>query len=758
MTLSTRPSDDDAGLRTGVGGLRSDGAYYPPESISAGKILTSEIISSTETLVSTDVHSIPADLSAGEWIGLTVTANSMGHPVTNLDGQILEKYFPPSGSVWVAGQYVPPPAAGWEVYRHRDLTPNRFMYYSLFAQYNYGGSRGKEWKRIATTESLLPGTWDYAQRMFHSLPQWYQDADVRSAEHLVARLLAGFGAEVDITRSWIETLGDVWDPVKAPSVLLKPLSEVLGLPYEQTVGDPRVRKLLSNLIYLRKTKGSNESVDGYLSALSGYKVLTHQGPNIVVTVENGEFRSGVGNWVADTNTAVTRLDAPVAAGAPPSGNGVLHVERTDSAGVAAAYCAEPMTQLPAIDRGTGREFQLSVNIRTTGPAMNVKLGITWFTASGFSLFNDDVFSGDIAITSTFDRIRSGWLSAPDNARYAAMRIETSGSVDVGVGFEMGQIMLVDRRWRPTYLPGYATSEPFSEAGSDTYLGYDFYDIPRRPWINVFPTRTNFAVNSQFALNNLPSDGWTVTDAPTYGTMPFAYDTYGDVAAGESDYADLARDFNSITPTWTRSFSTANKRLEMISSPGAPYVAQVRSKPFPVLTGLPYSAAVDVSPQEDGTTVSLHIQWMAKEDWYTALEDEDGNAVVSHVSTFRNAPTGVYTNVDLRGVNAPAGAGFGRLIISTYCSVAHQTYIKNAIIEDAPIAGSYFNGDSEDGAPGDFGYVNGDSQSFSVYYLNYGSVLGSSTNRVLTAATEILPMHANEPRVTDAYGGLYDDLA
>jgi hypothetical protein len=333
----------------------------------------------------------------------------------------------------------------------------------------------------------------------------------------------------------------------------------------------------------------------------------------------------------------------------------------------------------------------------------------------------------------------------------------SASIAASVGFQIGQVMLADRRWRPAYLPGYVNAEPFSEPGTDRYTGYDFYDAARSVWLNIFPQRTNFAVNSDFTLNNLPSDGWTVVDAPTYGSMPFAYSTYALVASGEDDYADLADGFNSVTPTWTVTFDTANKRLALNSSTSGPRIAQVRSKAFPVLPGAAYSAAMEMRSTQAGTKVTMRMQWMAFDDPNTALVGDDGLPVVTQGGTYdlvidRNV------RVELRNAVAPEGAGYGRLVVESANTVTHTTYGQQALIEDAPVPGSYFNGAVVEGGHGDFGYVGTAKETFSVYYLNYVAVLGSSTNRILTAAPTIVPMHVKNVRLTSAYNGLYDELA
>ena len=85
-------------------------------------------------------------------------------------------------------------------------------------------------------------------------------------------------------------------------------------------------------------------------------------------------------------------------------------------------------------------------------------------------------------------------------------------------------------------------------------------------------------------------------------------------------------------------------------------------------------------------------------------------------------------------------------------------MQRALIEDTAVPGGYFNGGVKDGAPGDFGYTGTTRQTPSVYYMNYKAILGSGSNRLLTASKEMLPLHVNEPRIISAYQGLYTELA
>lgn len=734
MSSPTRPDGADAGLRPA-------GAYYPPESVSAGKFLTAEVISQTQVRVSVDKASVPDDATAGAWLELTITSNPQGDPATNLDGYVLARLDTTA-------------VTGWVTMVDERPQPGHWMHYALFAKYDFSGSI--EWRRVATTAILMPDSFDYGKRMFAALPRWYQDADDNTTEHLVQRFMNAFGLEADITRTWVETLGHIWDPARVPAKLLKPMSEVLGLPYERTVGDPRVRKLLSNLVYLRKMKGTKEGIEGYLTALSGYRVLAYPSLNRTLTVEDSEFRLGTGNWIAGADTSMARIAAPAEAGAPPSPQGVLEVERTTGTGDAEIISGDgTLSQMIRIEPGPSRYIQVSVNARTLSGAANLVAQLS--LSNSFGGAEGDFDGSNMPITTTWNRVRSGWILIPgDTLLFATLTLRIPGAA-AGVGFRVGQIMIVDRRWRPENMPGYFNAEPFSESGSDRYTGYDFYDSPRTVWLNVFPMRTNFAVNSDFTLDNLPADGWSVVDAPTYGSLPFAYATYALVASTEDDYADLAGGFDSITPTWTVSFDTGNGRMEMNSSAAAPYIAQVRSKAFPVLPGLAYSAAMEMQSDLAGTKATMHIQWMATDNSLTALVDDNGVPVVSDGPTY-DLETDRNTRVELRNAIAPANAGYGRLIIESAAPSQHTAFCQQALIEDAPVPGTYFNGDVDEGAPGDFGYVDVAKQSYSVYYLNFVAILGSVTNRVKTAAENLLPLHVNEPRITSAYDGLYDELA
>ena len=740
MTLTTRPASGSSGLRAATGGsLRDGGAYYPPDSVALDNILVAELISHDEVLVSFNKARVPVHPTAGAWLELTLTKNPLGVPVTNLDGLMLSRYDTTA-------------VTGWQSYRDSPIAPGTWAHYGLFAKYSFGGSL--EWVLVDSAEVLLPVPFSYQQRLFNLLPMWYQEADDQTADHLVQHLFDALGFEVDITRTWVETLGHIWDPAKIPSRLLRYMSEVMGAPYESSVGDPRVRKLMANLVYLRKIKGTKESIEGYLTALSGYRILAHQSPNIISSVDAGEFREGTGGWSAGANTVLSRLSI-VAGNAPPPPQGVLHIERTGSTGAAAATLGGTTnTARIHIADGTGRQLAVSFNARTTASSFNATVGLNFYDLDGG--FISTVSSVGLGTTTTFGRKLTAWLSVPNNAEYVTITI-TTGSIAAAVALEIGQIMLVDIRYRPEGMPGSTNVVPFSTAGSATYSGVDFYDSPRSVWLNVYPQRTNFAVNSDFTLNNLPAGGWSVMDAATYGAMPFAYATYTAVASGEVDYADIPKGFNSITPTWTVTFDTSNSRLALNSSPGAPWVGQVRSMAWPVRPGLAYSAGVEMSSSIAGSKAMLRIQWMTINNSLNPLLDANGIPMVTQGPSY-NLVVGTNVRVEIRNAIAPPGAGYGRLVVESLGTAQHVSYMQRALIEDTAVPGGYFNGGVKDGAPGDFGYTGTTRQTPSVYYMNYKAILGSGSNRLLTASKEMLPLHVNEPRIISAYQGLYTELA
>jgi hypothetical protein len=741
-SLVLRSESGGASLRSTTSlALRAGGAYVPPDYLAEGKFFVAEVYDHTTALVSIDKANVPADPLAGAWEELTLTRNFLGDPATNLDGALLARYNTAA-------------VDGWQTYPDTGLRPGTWAHYGLFAKYNFGGTR--KWVRVATAEVLLPQNFNYAQRLYNRIPEWYREADLDTSERLVERLLNGFGQATDINRTWASMLDHTWDPGKVPARILPYMSEALGVPYEKSIGDARVRTLLANLAYLRKTKGTKDAVEGYLSALSGYRVTAYPGPNIIVTPEDGEFRLGVGNWKPiDAGTTISRKVGGLGTNAPVPPNGVLAITRTSTTGTATALLGHPTEAVPTIYKmalapGTSRQVAISFNARTTSGALAPEVTFTWTDTGSFSSTNTVVMPG---ATTTWGRKLSAWVSVPNNARYVALSISAPG-ITTAVELQVGEIMLVDRRWRPDDMPGSVNIEPFSTSGSATYAGTGFYDQPRRVWLNVFPQRTNFALNSNFALNNLPAGAWTVTDSPTYGGLPFAYSTYTAVAAGEDDYADLADGFNSITPSWTVAFDTANNRLRMISSTTGIRMAQVRSQAFPVLPGQSYSAALEMASNVANTKGNLRIVWMAKGDPNTVLNDEDGVPVASRGDEY-NLVVGSNTRVEIRNAIAPEGAGFGRLVVDARNTVSFEAYVQKALIEDNPVPGVYFDGNVVEGAFGDFSFIGTAQQSYSVYYMNFQTMLGAGSNRILTASTEMLPVFTDSPRITTAKTGLYN---
>ena len=168
------------------------------------------------------------------------------------------------------------------------LQGGRWIYYSVFARYDNLGAI--LWPKVGTGAVLVVKNYGYVDRFWSYTPEYLRDLDRHQAAQLryqpeqgaLYRFISRLGFEYDVQRTWEDSLGDLRDVEKLQAAILPYLGDTLGLPYEPEVGDPRYRKLLANIMYLRSVKGSQDGIEGYLSALSGYEVEAWLGKNMML--------------------------------------------------------------------------------------------------------------------------------------------------------------------------------------------------------------------------------------------------------------------------------------------------------------------------------------------------------------------------------------------------------------------------------------------------------------------------------------------
>lgn len=735
-----------------------------------------------------------------------IVRSPSGHPTTPLDGQQLAKFDFTGGT--------PVPVAEPVRVLDEGLLGGRFYYYALYARYSYLGNT--YWLRVAISTCLVPFDHNYRQRLWEFIPEYYRrlDDESRGAYEqygALQRFIEVLGFETDLNRTWIETLGDLWFPDNTPANLLPQLGKMLGVTKEAVVGDNRYRKLLANIMYLRKLKGTQDGIEGWLAATTGYKTVVYVGKNLYLSNDDTEQRSGLGLWQpATVNVNLSRITSAGEAGGPASGQFYMRLTNATGGSATAAlrYGLSTFDNTKAIPVVAGRDYRSSIMARHSEAAKTLVPLFDWYNAAG-TLISTTTDTG-IAITTSWASYNSNWVTAPALSVWCVPRF-TSASMSNAATLGFWKPMFVDRTWRPTGIPAQHDVDPST-----------VYESARKVLINLYPQRTNFAINSNINVNTF---GWSASDPASYELLPIAYATYasligtainnkaltsnvatlttatphglapaqsivvsgvdatfdgaytvsttptsttftyakvaanvgstaatGTVTPGpEIDYADLLAGYDVFLTQTSLTFDTTNHWLVIdTAATAAPYLTQTSSAFFPVAQIGPFSARLEAqSAAGAGTNLLLRFKWYT--DDLSAAEI----AGSSTSSPFFPLTTTGWTTCSIGNVTPPANAKFGRLIIETSNPTNdHTDRVKRIIIEDAPVAGYYFDGTFTDGVIGDFMFSGTAWQTPSAYYMNYNAVLNgvSSSDRVRSLVPELIPPDRDFGLFT-AIGGL-----
>ena len=231
-----------------------------------------------------------------------------------------------------------------------------------------------------------------------------------------------FGWELDRTRTLIETLPLSIDPELAVTPALSEIAKQMGLETNiEIVGTTKVRNLLNNIGYIRRRKGTIESISYYLSALTGC-VITYEPTGSGASASHKfNVHSERVNFAADPTFYQAAL-------APTTGTGSTYrTSLTKSAtwGVY-SYGATTTTGASVTTNGVGSDCVMTVTNVGTGtidvliyqrtafpyyPASDVYAGFTSSKTTGASFTNFHLAT-EAKMTEWESNVASGSVPSP----------------------------------------------------------------------------------------------------------------------------------------------------------------------------------------------------------------------------------------------------------------------------------------------------------------------------------------------------------
>jgi hypothetical protein len=216
-------------------------------------------------------------------------------------------------------------------YTQNELVGGQWAYYTLFVRYQ--STAGDDYyEPAASVEVIVPENYKSTLLLWSRIPEYYRQQDQSIGEYIdptsdyavkelgclpagnyvgpLFKFLSIFGFEMDTTRTLIDYVMVSRDPTSANTEVLDAIARTIGVGANSAlINSSRIRAILDDIGYLRRSKGTLEGIEAYGRALSG--------SNLSVDTANREitFYSQRVNYITDprdaniTNCTVTHRPA-----------------------------------------------------------------------------------------------------------------------------------------------------------------------------------------------------------------------------------------------------------------------------------------------------------------------------------------------------------------------------------------------------------------------------------------------------------------
>ena len=227
----------------------------------------------------TALVSAPSPAGGFDPTTITICASNDGEPTTPQDGFFVVQV--------TANNY-------FETYtdiatlQRTYIAEGRWVYYSMFVL--YADDAGEQYyERVATLSVQIPYDFGSTEQLWRHVPTYYRELDGSYAQNTeydngpLYRFIELFGWELDKMRTTVYDTMRINDPQVIHSSAINALANQMGLEFNKDIlGTSKVRAVLDNIGYLRRTKGTLNSVESYISALSGCGVSVNSSATPIV--------------------------------------------------------------------------------------------------------------------------------------------------------------------------------------------------------------------------------------------------------------------------------------------------------------------------------------------------------------------------------------------------------------------------------------------------------------------------------------------
>jgi hypothetical protein len=158
------------------------------------------------------------------------------------------------------------------------IADGKWVYYSMFVLYEESAG-ASYYERVAVLSVQIPYDFGSTTELWAHVPTYYRELDTYYVENTpgysysngpLYRFIDLFGWEIDKIRTTVYDTMRINDPQVIHSSAIDALGNQVGAEIvKDTLGTSKLRALLNNIGYLRRTKGTLDSISAYISALSG---------------------------------------------------------------------------------------------------------------------------------------------------------------------------------------------------------------------------------------------------------------------------------------------------------------------------------------------------------------------------------------------------------------------------------------------------------------------------------------------------------
>ena len=218
-------------------------------------------------------------------------------------------------------------------YDHNGLVGGQWAYYTLFIRYQ-SNAGDDYYEPAASVEILIPENYGSTTLLWNRIPQYYREQDTAIGEYVdptsdfavqelgatpvgnvvgpLFKFLSIFGFEMDKTRTLIDYLMVTKDPGIANTESLDALAQTVGVgATSEVINASRVRAILDDIGYIRRSKGTLAGLEAFGRAVSSSELVVDTSSREIT------FYSQRVNYITDpqdaniTNCSVTHRPAHV---------------------------------------------------------------------------------------------------------------------------------------------------------------------------------------------------------------------------------------------------------------------------------------------------------------------------------------------------------------------------------------------------------------------------------------------------------------